>query len=317
MKTDPTDRNLTTNVPLAPATSEPQAVEPDQGAAERPRPLEVAESEFATVAEYLCKIGAGQFDALVQLSEKLASVKNAFKKTPWAQRPVKLKSWGKYSRTLSERYGLNFATREMANNYVRLHSDILEAGGVEKVKALAPDGSYRSVTSAVRKLLGKSAPKKAAKTEPSTEVKTATDCLRRALEEILAAEEIEANSLKFKEIKSALQALIGNGVDAQKPSAEIKLATPGLPPPTSKKVENAEDESHPKMQQFKPTCVAQIAEALGGQSALSRAAQKKGNGHAAFWVKNNKFPMALRPLLIEVFHKLGQTLDMTQIKPTR
>jgi hypothetical protein len=64
---------------------------------------------------------------------------------------------------------------------------------------------------------------------------------------------------------------------------------------------------------FKPKDVREIATAIGGQTALGKAVGKE-NGHASYWVRQNKFPADLMPKLVEAFAHKGQKLDLSQIQ---
>ncbi len=250
-----------------------------------------AEAQLAIAAEEYTNTGGAQFGSLMKVSEKLTKLKEAYKKTPKHERPER--TWKKFVKIISARYKLTFKSARMADLCIALGKDI-NALGREKVIELVPDGSYRGVRSAVNALIGKSDAKPI----------SATSLLLRAIKGVAAAEKLlfaDAQS-QAGQIKVALQELY-DSLKADQPAPEDGTAAPKTILSTL------------KGSTFKPKTVKEIADFLGGKTALGRAVGKK-DSHAHYWVNANKFPTELRPMLVKEFHDKDRDLDLSLIEKT-
>jgi len=178
-----------------------------------------AEAQLANADSQFKKAGNGLFEALMKVCEMWAKTKQAFDQTPKDKRPQP--TWSKYVPDVAKRQNNSFKKARMADYLIALKTDV-EKVGLEKVKATAVDGSYRSVRAATDALLGK--PKITLKAD-------AAKHLRRALKEIeTAKKELPVVAFpKCDAIETGIKALLSEVEQAQKKANATASQKPVMP----------------------------------------------------------------------------------------
>lgn len=190
-----------------------------------------AEAQLAIAAKTYKETGEIHFGSLLAVCSTATNVKLVYKKTPKQDRPAP--TWVEYVLLLNKREIFDFSSARMADNYIALDRDLKKVD-LEKVKKLAPDGSYGSVNPVVQTLLGKPKPEK--------QEKSAAQYLGSALKEIEAAEVLLPDAtLEIGSIKGALQKLINDEKNASKSAEKANSIVPVMPPQWLKKLATAND----------------------------------------------------------------------------
>jgi hypothetical protein len=250
---------------------------------------QVSEKEHFTHAEAQVSLTARQYNAttasrqqsLLLLCRGLGELKLAYTKLPAQERPEE--TWREYVAKSARELGLGFRTARQADLYIKLGKEFDQVPEAVHGQKLAGCSSYREIRQALDRL-----------NQPPSNPPT-TQAFGQLVSRFLKMAERVAGQAPTPS-KSVIEQAVG------------ALRTVLL-----QATDTTSSENH--LMLFRPKTVAEIADLLGGKTALGRAVGKE-NGHASYWVRTNRFPTNLRSQLVQAVKGKRRELDLSLIEAT-
>lgn len=240
--------------------------------------LEMAEKIVGAATKRYTATVEEQRDALLELCDGMGALKSEFETLPKQIRPEP--TWQKYVASCAPKLGLTFRTARQADLYIALGKDYKAMPKDAQDECLNNCSTYREMRAAIDNWRASRAGEKPKPSPYDKLLDRACGIISRAAK--VAPEE---HKVRLKQCHSLLIALT-----AESP----------------KKVE----------QTYKPDSVRALAADLGGQTALGRSVGKQ-NGHASYWVRSNRIPQWTVPLLTDIYHSKGVSIDLSSIAATQ
>lgn len=239
----------------------------------------IAIAKVTSAAENFSKSTGERQAALIAVGISIADLKTAFEVLPTVARPEA--SWKAYIKKSAPDLGLGFRSARQADNYIKLVKDYQTIPEKIRQEKLGLCGSYRELRATIDQILRPKATR-------ATRFENYEKLVRR-----IRSLTAKAILIAPANLKAALE------------NADKNLAA-AVPSATEDKA--ALDVAKP----FLPENVGEIAELLGGKTALGRAVGKQ-NAHASYWVRKNKLPAEHIPVLIATLVVKGFQPDLSRI----